>query len=136
MLPQPVRRRRCVPLSYSTAVREGQAADSPRSSSRADAFKVKNQKELLLSDSAFLLPFPACPECAQGPDPRSDPLSPAAQGKSVFLSDGLKKAYDDVEYYYEEFCYKQYKERSHSNDGASPPSLPSSLRLSAPCARS
>ncbi|GAA5928928.1 hypothetical protein JCM3775_006684 [Rhodotorula graminis] len=54
-----------------------------------DYFKVHNQKELLLSDS---------------------------KGAQVFLSDGLKKAYDDVEYYYEEYCYKQYKERSHSND--------------------
>ncbi|GAA5857216.1 hypothetical protein JCM9279_004424 [Rhodotorula babjevae] len=52
-------------------------------------FKVHNSKELLLSDT---------------------------KGSQVFLSDGLKKAYDDVEYYYEEFCYKQFKERAHSNN--------------------
>ncbi|GAA5908328.1 hypothetical protein JCM8208_000379 [Rhodotorula glutinis] len=52
-------------------------------------FKVHNSKELLTSDT---------------------------KGAQVFLSEGLKKAYDDVEYYYEEFCYKQYKERSHENN--------------------
>ncbi|GAA5908322.1 hypothetical protein JCM8208_000377 [Rhodotorula glutinis] len=52
-------------------------------------FKVHNSKELLTSDT---------------------------KGAQVFLSDGLKKAYDDVEYYFEEYCYKQYKERSHENN--------------------
>ena len=71
----------------------------------------------------------------RGPRPRQcAPLSPArlnahaltsslsalaANGKTVFLSDGLKKSYDDVEYYYEEFCYKKVKARQRSNDGAS-----------------
>ncbi|GAA6010196.1 uncharacterized protein JCM10292_003355 [Rhodotorula paludigena] len=54
-----------------------------------DEFKVKNSKELLISDT---------------------------KGESVFLSDGLKKSFDDVEYYYEEFCYKQYNSREHSLD--------------------
>ncbi|KPV77135.1 uncharacterized protein RHOBADRAFT_42345 [Rhodotorula graminis WP1] len=54
-----------------------------------DAFTVKHSTEALISDT---------------------------HGKAVFLSDGIKKAFDDVEYYYEEFCYKKVKARKRSDD--------------------
>ncbi|GAA5908342.1 hypothetical protein JCM8208_000382 [Rhodotorula glutinis] len=73
-----------------------------------DAFTVKHSTETLISDS---------------------------NGKTVFLSDGLKKAYDDVEYYYEEFCYKKVKARQRSNDVAKHSGLLVGRHLTAPVAQ-
>lgn len=106
-------------------------ARPPRPSLPIDYFKVKNAQEVLLSDSKASLPPTEMEEAAPA-DTRPLPPPPppsAATGGQVFLSDGLKKDYQDKEYYYEEFCYKQYKAREHSNDGASRP-LPSSLQRS------
>ncbi|GAA5849957.1 hypothetical protein JCM9279_002473 [Rhodotorula babjevae] len=73
-----------------------------------DAFTIKHTTEALISDT---------------------------HGKTVFLSDGRKKAYDDVEYYYEEFCYKKVKARLRSNDVAKHSGLLVGRRLTAPVAQ-
>ncbi|KPV77240.1 uncharacterized protein RHOBADRAFT_42454 [Rhodotorula graminis WP1] len=38
------------------------------------------------------------------------------KGKDVFLFDGIKKDSNDKEYYYEEFCYKQFNLKQHDSD--------------------
>ncbi|BGO97305.1 hypothetical protein RTBOTA2_001933 [Rhodotorula toruloides] len=53
------------------------------------AFTVKYQKEVLVADKA--------------------------DGK-VYLADGTRKDENNVEFYYEEFCYKQYKVDQHDAD--------------------
>ncbi|BGP22382.1 hypothetical protein Rt10032_c07g3152 [Rhodotorula toruloides] len=53
------------------------------------AFTVKYQKEVLVADKA--------------------------DGK-VYLADGTRKDENNVEFYYEEFCYKQYKLKDHEAD--------------------
>ncbi|BGP45574.1 hypothetical protein JCM10450v2_001393 [Rhodotorula kratochvilovae] len=39
-----------------------------------------------------------------------------ASGKQVFLSDGIKRDFEDTEYYFEEWCYKFTKGREHNKD--------------------
>ncbi|GAA5918638.1 hypothetical protein JCM8208_002086, partial [Rhodotorula glutinis] len=39
------------------------------------------------------------------------------KGKDVFLFDGIKKDSNDKEYYYEEYCYKQFNLKQHDSDG-------------------
>ncbi|BGO89202.1 hypothetical protein NBRC10512_005964 [Rhodotorula toruloides] len=41
-----------------------------------------------------------------------------AKGKAVFLFDGIKKDIDNREFYYEEFCYKQFNIAEHNADVA------------------
>ena len=43
----------------------------------------------------------------------------AAGNSDVFLFANLKKDYQDKEYYYEEFCYKQMHQKEHNSKGAS-----------------
>ncbi|BGP29656.1 hypothetical protein JCM10296v2_001395 [Rhodotorula toruloides] len=45
-------------------------------------------------------------------------LAKDAAGKAVFLFDGIKKDIDNREFYYEEFCYKQFNIAEHNADVA------------------
>ncbi|BGP68005.1 hypothetical protein NBRC10513v2_001326 [Rhodotorula toruloides] len=45
-------------------------------------------------------------------------LAKDAKGKAVFLFDGIKKDINNREFYYEEFCYKQFNIAEHNADVA------------------
>ncbi|BGP37484.1 hypothetical protein JCM10450v2_001390 [Rhodotorula kratochvilovae] len=51
-----------------------------------------------------------------GSPPRDETLVTDKEGSTVFLSDGIKRDFEDVEFYYEEWCYKQVKAREHDKD--------------------
>ena len=45
----------------------------------------------------------------------------SAKGQNVFLFDGIKKDVNDKEFYYEEFCYKQFNVKQHEENGEPSP---------------
>lgn len=55
---------------------------------------------------------------------------PAARGQNVFLFDGIKKDVNDKEFYYEEFCYKQFNVKQHTENGELPALSPNLASVS------